>query len=91
MNAPAKPLLEEPGPLLSEVSEMFWSLGVLAEIGQREAQLGDLAAVNYATRRAVALVRHLTATAADLTELAQCQPRERARAEKVYTDQEPAR
>ena len=80
----------KPDLLLDSIDETFWALGVVAEIGRREAQLGDLGALSHAVRRAVALTRFLTATASDCRDLAERQPREPGRTNKQFTTVEPA-
>lgn len=91
MNAPARPAPDDPGPLCEGIASAFASVRVVAEIGEREALLGDPAGTAYAVRRLIALTRFLTSTAADLRELADSQRSEPGRTEKVFTTSEPAR
>lgn len=89
MNTPARgPAQDGPGFLAEGIADAFWSVGIIAEIGQREAMLGDPAGTAYAVRRLVALTQHLVATAGDYRELQDAQRRQPARAEKVFTTQE---
>lgn len=90
MNARVRPPFSDPGLLFEAIAEQLWALRVLAEIGERQATLGDLAGLNYSLRQITARTRLAVTSAGDLSELAHSQSQPLAHTEKAYTTSETA-
>ena len=61
------------------LAELFWTVGVQSEIGERSAALADDALVEIATQRLVMAVRQIHSTVVQLQEIKALRKREGAR------------
>lgn len=85
MSASPAPYYGTPQPYLDAIRDAMWSAGVYCQQAQQYADLGDLAGLAYSIRCLTALNRMAVSTMGDLREMADREPRQPVRTEKVFT------